>query len=421
MTVSARLPSLSGTVRVPGDKSIAHRALILAALADGESWIEGLPDGLDVKATRACLTRLGTRFDDDQGALRTVPSERWREGETLDAGNSGTTARLLAGALAARGCTATIVGDASLSRRPMERAAAPLRQLGANVELESGRLPARVTGAPLTAATWSAEVASAQVKSAFLLAALGARGESVYREAVATRDHLERMLPTFGVGVALHGGEARVCGPAHVQPGRVSVPGDPSSAAFLLTAAVLLPRSEVRVEGVLLNPLRTAFAGVLARAGADVTIEPDAMQAGPEPVGTLVARSSSLRALSVEADDVPRLVDELPLLVLAAAFAKGESRFAGLDELRHKESDRLAALTDLLTGLGVPHALVGDDLLVTGGGNVRECSFDARGDHRLAMLRHVVALLVPGMDAPPDPCIDASWPAFPAALADLRA
>lgn len=418
------LPRLLGATRVPGDKSISHRALILAGMAGSDSTIAGLPEGQDVLSTRRCLERLGVAFEGGARIVRVKPPPDWRPGHALDAGNSGTTARLLAGALAARRCAATITGDASLLRRPMERVAAPLRALGAAIDTTEGRLPVHVRGAALRAARWDAVIPSAQVKSAFLLGALGADGESAHREAVPTRDHLERMLPSFGI--ACHRddqGWFRVKG-ARPRGARVSVPGDPSSAATLLIAAAMLPGSELLVEGVSLNPLRLAFTQALLALGAQVEAGEEREGEGPEPAGILRVRAASeLLPLRIEACDAASLIDELPLLILASAFARGESRFEGLSELRVKESDRLQAMLDLLSALGVPHELEraadGESLVVRGGGDVRPCPVDARGDHRLAMVHEVLALRLPGQESPADPCVAVSWPGFHEKLAML--
>jgi len=420
--VSGSLPRLVGATRVPGDKGIAHRALLLAGMAGSESSISGLPDGLDVRSTRSCLEQVGVAFVGGARTVRVTPPAEWRPGHELDAGNSGTTARLLCGALAARRCSATIVGDASLMQRPMERVAAPLRALGADVQATGGRLPLHVRGVGLRAATWEGKVPSAQVKTAFLLAATGAPGESAYREAAPTRDHLERMLPLFGLRVERDGeGWLRLRG-GRPTGGRVSVPGDPSSAAALLVGAAMLPGSDLVVEGVLLNPLRLGFAAVLSRMGAEVVMASEEGLSKFEDVGSIRVRGpAELGPVTVTAEEIPSLVDEVPLLAAAAAFAVGESRFEGLAELRVKESDRLQAVGDLLAGLGVEHELEADALALKGGPSHRPCVLDAHDDHRLAMVHALVALRQPGCEVPVDPCVAVSWPGFHEKLAGLVA
>ncbi len=411
---------LRGATRVPGDKSIAHRALILAGMAGSDSTITGVPDGQDVLATRRCLQALGVVFEGGKRTLRVRPPQEFRPGHVLDAGNSGTTARLLAGALASRRCAAEIVGDASLTRRPMERVAAPLRALGAQVDTTGGCLPLRVRPAVLHATSWAGAVPSAQVKSAFLLAALGASGESAYAEAAPTRDHLERMLPAFGVTCGVRpGGEFRLRG-ARPSGGRVAVPGDASSAATLLIAAAMLPGSDVVIEGACLNPLRMGFVSVLERMGVPVVVEEERGPVVPEPVGTLrVTAPGELAPVTVESHETPSLIDELPMLLLAAARARGVSRFAGIAELRLKESDRLQAMSELFTALGVPHELATDEIAIDGGGPLRPCAVDARGDHRLAMVHAALALALPDQPDPRDPAVAVSWPGFHEKVAEL--
>lgn len=411
---------LVGATRVPGDKSIAHRALILAGMAGSDSTIAGLPEGLDVLSTRRCLEQVGVVFEGGVRVVRVKPPREWRPGHVLDAGNSGTTARLMAGALAARRCSAAVTGDASLLRRPMDRIASPLRALGAAVETTQGRLPLHVRGVGLQPGRFEATVPSAQVKSAFLLGALGAPGESSYFEPWATRDHLERMLPSFGVPLRSDAQGLHVSG-GRPRGARVSVPGDPSSAAALLVAAAMLPGSDVVVEGACLNPLRLGFVGVLRRMGAHVEATPEHV-GGDEPEGLLrVVAPAELRAVSVTADETPSLIDELPLLMLAAAFARGASRFEGLAELRVKESDRLGAMTALFAALGVAHDLESDALSVEGARDATPCDVDALGDHRIAMIHEILALRVPNQPSPRDPSVHVSWPGFHEKLASLRA
>ena len=395
---------LAGSTRVPGDKSTAHRAFILAALAEGPSRLAGCPDSEDVAATRRCLAELGHRIEQDGSSWVVHPAEDWRAGLRLDAGNSGTTARLLAGALAGRGVESTIFGDESLSRRPMERVAEPLRALGAGVSTTEGKLPLRIRGARLSPAAWTAKAPSAQIKTAFLLAALGADGVSTYHESVPTRDHGERLLVAFGADLARGpSGELHLTGGRPLRGREVSVHGDPSSAAVLITAAVLLPGSQIEVEDVDESPTRRGFVRVLNDMGAGLE---------ERAAGGIRACSSELVGARIPASEVPSLVDEVPLLALAAACAKGESVFEGLGELRLKESDRLAAVIELLEALGTPHELQGDDLRIEGGGALRPVDLDSRGDHRLAMLSAILALLVPGSAVREDPAVAVSWPAF---------
>lgn len=417
---------LRGSMRVLGDKSISHRAVLLAAAAEGVSHLEGLADSDDVRATVEAVRALGARLDLDVRADKNLAGTvvGWgrrgpaRPAGPIDCGNSGTTARLLMGLLAAWDIEVALVGDHSLSRRPMRRVMAPLAQMGASFDPpEAETLPVRMRGTrSLRAITYGTPVASAQVKSAVLLAGAQACGTTSLTEPARSRNHTELMLPEFGVPVATCGRAASVEGPAVLRAAHVRVPGDPSSAAFPLVAAVLVPGSAVRVEGVGLNPLRIGFLHVLARMGADVEIRSTGV-AGGEPYGIIAASgASALRGCEVAPDDFAGLIDEVPVLALAAARARGVTVFRGAGELRVKESDRLAAVTCGINRLGARARIEGDDLLIEGAPRpsvVRPVALDARGDHRLAMtwalagLTGAVPVEVAGFD-----CVSASYPGF---------
>ncbi|MCI0635739.1 MAG: 3-phosphoshikimate 1-carboxyvinyltransferase [Actinobacteria bacterium] len=410
---------------MPGDKSIAHRWLILAGIADGRSAIRELPEALDVKATARVLSRIlspeaGSGLDGwaskpapsahgdrstgndprppvppsldarssievegrGRGALH--PPER-----PLDCANSGTTMRLLSGVLASAPFESVLEGDASLSRRPMERVAEPLRRMGADVRTNGGRPPMVVRGAPLRGIEHVSEVPSAQVKSAVLLAGLAAEGETTVIEPAATRDHTERALRHLGAPIRT--AHRRVSLRAYQHEGfEASVPGDISSAAFLVAAAALTGRALV-VEGVGLNPTRSHVLEVLERMGVRVHLEQLEVELG-EPVGRLEVEScEGLAGTTVEAYELPLVIDEVPVLGLLAAHASGESRFAGARELREKESDRLNGVVEVIRALGGAAGVEGDDLVVAGGG-LQGGPADARGDHRMAMAIAVSAL-----------------------------
>jgi len=390
MSFAPRGP-LRGTARVPGDKSISHRALILAALAVGRSRIEGLSDGGDVQATIAALQAMGARIA--QGAdgaweIDGVGSGGLLQPETpFSLGNSGTSARLLMGLVASHRISATFTGDASLSRRPMARVADPLRRIGARID--GDRLPLTVEGAcPAPPVHHRLEIPSAQVKSALLLAALNAPGTSEVIESVPTRDHLERLLRLFGAEIEIDGARIALRGEAELRPQRIAIPGDASAAAFLAVAALVVPGSEIRIEGVGVNPGRTGIYEVLAEMGGDIVFE-NRRDAGGEPVADLVVRHSALEAVEVPPQIAPRMIDEYPILAVAAAFAAGTTRMRGLAELRLKESDRMAAMAPL-------GALAeDDDLLVTGSGGepiAGGFTIDPRLDHRVAMAFAVAGL-----------------------------
>jgi 3-phosphoshikimate 1-carboxyvinyltransferase len=394
---------LSGRLRVPGDKSISHRALMFGALAVGTTKIEGLLEGEDVLRTAAAMRLLGATVERmGEGAWRV--SGRGIGGLTepadvLDMGNSGTAARLICGLLAGHPIFAVMTGDASLRRRPMKRVTEPLTATGARfLTREGGRLPLAVEGArnPLPL-DHRLPVASAQVKSACLLAGLCAPGITRVVEPEATRDHSENMLRHFGatvqVGVEGHGRVIELTGQPELRAAPVMVPGDPSSAAFFVVAALVVPGSRLVIENVGLNPLRTGLFETLREMGAALTVS-NARTEGGEPVGDLVIRQGELRGIEVPAGRAPAMIDEYPVLAVAAAFARGVSRFRGLAELRVKESDRLAGTAALLTANGVKVEVEGDDLIVhgTGGAVPGGGTVATQMDHRLAMSALVMGL-----------------------------
>ncbi len=430
---------LNGRIRVPGDKSISHRALMLGALAVGETRIAGLLEAEDVLATARALGQLGAELRrDDEGLWRV-----WGRGlgglvapeDVLDLGNSGTGARLMMGILAGHPLTAVLTGDASLRSRPMARVAAPLQLVGATISAREGcRLPLTLTGSadPLPI-RYRLPVASAQVKSAVLLAGLNAPGETTVIEPEPTRDHSERMLRHFGAEVAVEdvvgdGAEIRqirLSGQPELSAAAVQVPGDPSSAAFPAVAALLLPGAEVTIEGVGLNPLRSGLYETLREMGAEIR-EEDPRELGGEPVADLVVRASSLSGVTVPAERAPRMIDEYPILAVAAACAEGQTVMEGLGELRVKESDRLASMAAGLTACGVKVEEGSDRLVVQGrggripGGNAAPIA--TRLDHRIAMSFLVLGLAaerpVTIDDGAP---IDTSFPGFARMMAGLGA
>ncbi len=394
---------LAGRVRPPGDKSVSHRALILNALAEGEARITGLLEGEDVLATAAALRALGAevaRESDGVWRVRGAGAAGWKSpAEPLDMGNSGTAARLLMGAAAAHPIEARFVGDASLSRRPMGRVLTPLTHMGAGAESEEGRLPVRLTGArPLKPLRWESPVASAQVKSALLLAGLGAEGETVVVEPHVSRDHTERMLPAFGVRVETEpmadGSLAhRLTGPARLRACDVRVPADPSSAAFLAAAVLVTADSAAELVDVMANATRDGFVRAAQAMGAGLAVEAGASEG--EALGAWRVASSALRGADPDPSDAASYIDEVPILAVLAAFAEGATRFHGVGELRVKESDRIAATSAMLRVNGVTVDEFEDGFTVHGagaggvpGGGVVE----AYGDHRIAMSALVLGL-----------------------------
>lgn len=421
---------LQGETRVPGDKSISHRAVLFASIARGSSRLTGVLDSADVRATIAAVVSLGAGLDMESlsdGQLDLV-IEGWGlegprpGGGPIDCGNSGTTARLLMGVLANAPFTFDLRGDESLSSRPMDRVAEPLRRMGAEILLSEGdTLPAYVHGGELRAIRYEMSMASAQVKSAILLAGLGAEGRTVVVEPAPSRDHTERLLPAFGVGVGRSRGDHScwVDGPVPLIASDVDVPGDPSSAAFLMAAALIVPGSSLTVSGVALNPTRTGFLRVLEAMGARVSAVPTGAS-GAEPSGSLEAQhGGSLRGTVVKASDIPSLIDEVPVLAVVATQASGVTRFEGVGELRVKESDRLAAVEEGLTALGATVRTGADWLEIEGPTRLVGCDLESRGDHRLAMAWAVAGL------AASSPVGVANWQAvdvsYPRFAADLEA
>jgi len=403
---------------VPGDKSISHRLAIFGALAEGDTWIDNFSSAADCASTLACLEALGVHIQ-REGA-RVGIRGRGFEGlkaprGPLDAGNSGSTLRMLAGVLAGRPFRSILTGDESLRRRPVERIATPLRAMGARAESVDGKPPLTIDGGKLHGIRWESPVASAQVKTAVLLAGLQAEGTTTVVEPSPSRDHTERLLAAFGVAVQRNGLAVSVHGGRTLRPAEAAVPGDASSAAFLVVAALILPDSEVRIEGVLLNPQRVAFVDVLRDMGAE--IETGLVVSEPEPVGWMVARSSALHGVTVSPSLVPGLIDEVPALAVAAACAEGDFVLTGAAELRVKESDRIAALAEGLTRLGASIEELPDGLIVHGGRPLRGALVRSRDDHRIAMALSVAGLVAEGVtEIEGAECASVSFPEFYAFL-----
>lgn len=389
---------LRGTVRMPGDKSISHRALILAACATGESTISGLLEGADVLATADAMRALGakiTRHNDgtnDDVIYKVIgvgPSGFHTPSAPLDFGNAGTGTRLVIGLVAGAAIEAQFIGDASLSSRPMGRVMRPLAQMGAQFSAQDGdRLPLTVHASQLIAADITPEIASAQVKSAILLAGLHVNGDTIVREPHLTRDHSENMLALFGASIERFEENqchvARLSGPVDLKATHIDVPGDPSSAAFPMIAALMVPGSDIVLQNMMLNRQRDGLVRVLQQMGADISFENPRHAAG-EQVADLRVRHSPLKAISVPADIAPDMIDEYPALAMVAACAEGTTHMAGLGELRVKESDRLAAIHDGLAANGVA-VESGDDWLSIKGGQLKGGSIVAtHHDHRIAM------------------------------------
>ena len=405
VTVHPAGRGLEGQVRVPGDKSISHRAAILAAMAEGESRVTGFSPSDDCARTVAALQAMGVELvrEDDTLLVRGRGCGWDEPAGVIDLGNSGTSMRLLAGVLAGMPGFRVLDGDESLRRRPMGRVVYPLREMGARIDgRRDGNLaPLAVRGGSLQGRSFAPAVASAQVKSCLLLAGLLASGETWVEEPLPTRDHTERMLPLAGVTVQRRGRAVGVAGPARLRGFELEVPGDPSAAAFLVVAACLVPGSRVVLPGVGVNPLRTGFLRVLSRMGARIEVEARAPSAAPgpcgegEPVADLEVRYSPLQGTDVDPEEVPSLIDELPVLAVAACAARGVTRVRGAAELRVKESDRLAAVAEELRRLGARITELPDGWVIEGPCRLRGGTVSSRGDHRLAMAWAVAGLIAP--------------------------
>jgi 3-phosphoshikimate 1-carboxyvinyltransferase len=432
---------LRGTLRPPADKSISHRAALIAAMGEGETAIEGYLDAADTRSTLAAVESLGARVAGaaapaagggdpasaqaaaGAGAALLVRGAGLRGARpaAIDVGNAGTLLRLLPGWLAGQAAGEwTLDGDESIRRRPVDRIAVPLREMGARIECEGGRLPPlRIGGAALHGIAYELPVASAQVKSCLLFAGLLADGETRIVEPQPTRDHSERMLRAAGADVGREG-DAVVVQPAErLGPERFVVPADFSSAAFLAVAALLVPGSEVTLTGVGLNPTRTGLLTILARMGARIEATPEGEEGG-EPAGTVVARASQLSGTEVGGAEVPLAIDELPLVALAACFAEGATTIRDSAELRRKESDRIETVAAALRALGAAVETFDDGMRIEGAGGLRGGAIDSHGDHRIAMLGAIAGLAsrdgveVSGMEA-----AAVSYPGFEADLGSL--
>jgi 3-phosphoshikimate 1-carboxyvinyltransferase len=407
--------SLDGHFAVPGDKSISHRALLLGAISDGDTHVRGWGRSGDTESTLGAVRALGAEVDElgsDELIVHGVGLRGLRSA-SIECNNAGTLARLVVGLLAFQDGTFTLTGDESLSVRPMERVAEPLRRMGAQVETTDGHLPLTITGGKLEAIDYELPVASAQIKSAVLLAGLGASGRTTVIEPQPTRDHTELMLKAAGVRVTTRPQSVSIDPPERLSLGSVDVPGDFSSAAPFIVAATLIPESRITIHDVNLNRRRTGLLDVLERMGGRVGILTRS-RIGAEQVGDIEVRAAELTATTIKSDEVPLLVDELPLFGLLAACARGESWVYGAGELRHKETDRIEALVDALRAIGVRAKAHEEGFSVTGvparpkGGKV-----DSRGDHRIAMLGAVAGLASrEGVEVLDAESVQVSFPGF---------
>lgn len=408
---------LRGTLTPPGDRSISVRAALFNALAEGEARVSNYGPGDDCASALAVLRGLGAAIEPSGDGFVIGDSPLSEPGDVLDAGNSGTVMRLSAGALAGLPFFSVLTGDASLRRRPMGRVVAPLREMGAAISArEGGRLaPLAIHGGELRGIRYTMPVASAQVKSCLLLAGLFAEGETVLEQPAVSRDHTERAFRAMGVPVEERGLELRM------RPGRlhaldVTVPGDISAAAFWMVAAACHPDAEVRAKGIGINPSRTGILDVLSAMGAGVTVENE-RDVGGEPVADVVVRSSELQAVEIAGDLIPRVQDEIPVLALAACFARGTTVVADAEELRVKETDRIRAIVTELRRLGADVEETPDGMTVSGGRALRGVEGENYGDHRMAMMLGVAGLVVEGRTTVEGDVASVTYPSF---WSDLR-
>ena len=422
--VISPMGSLTGTVRAPGDKSISHRALLLSALADGVSTITGLSAGHDVRGTAIIISQLGATIDSTDGGIIEIRGAGEHLGPSnsfLDCGNSGTTIRLVMGICAGIPGHHRLLGDPSLSRRPMDRVAIPLRLMGADIDGQGTRCtpPIEIEGSRLTGIDYLLPMASAQVKSAILLAGLLADGPTTVREAIPTRIHTEEMLLAAGVDIEVHtdASETQITvRPSRPRPSKWVIPADPSQAAFFVVAGLLGSQSAVDCTGLYPGPNRSGFLDVLDRMGASITRNSDA-----DGLLNVLARSTDLEGTEIAASEIPSL-DEVPILAIAAAAADGTTRFADVGELRVKESDRLMETVTLVNGLGAGARVVGDDLIIEGLGSPKafaHVTSDAHGDHRMAMSAAIAGAVGGGASIHGFESVATSYPGFLETLRSL--
>ena len=404
-----------GEITPPGDKSISHRAIILGSLARGKTKASGFLASQDTLATANAFRNMGVGVEVTAGEVEISGNGLFglREpGETIDAENSGTTARLLTGILSAQNFSSTITGDSSLRRRPMSRVTVPLRSMGARISGEGETLPLHITGSKLLGIDYESPVASAQVKSSLLLAGLYAAGRTSVTEPERTRDHTERMLRHFGVPVEASGTRVSVSPAVEFSGAELEIPSDISSAAFFIVAALINPGSEIMITNVGLNPLRTGALDILREMGADISVENHRERCG-EPVGDVIARHCTLRGVRIEGGSVSRAIDELPIVSVAACFAEGETIISGAGELRVKETDRISAMVGELSKLGADIRETPDGMVINGTEELCGARCESRGDHRVAMSLAVAAARARGETVIGDAeCVSVSFPEF---------
>lgn len=417
LTLTFSKPSLKGEIQVPGDKSISHRAIMFGSIAEGTTTVEGFLLGDDCLSTISCFRKMGVEIELDGKlvSIRSGGEASWKEpAEVLDTGNSGTTTRLIMGLLASSSFHSVVAGDASIAKRPMKRIINPLREMGADIRgRQDGQFtPLAIQGTQLKAIEYTLPVASAQVKSSILLAALKAEGKTVVIEPMPTRDHTEIMLEHFGASINRTAeGRIELEGGQKLTAAHVEVPGDISSAAFMIGAALITEKSTVKLTNVGINPTRTGILDVIEQMGADFDVEE--LETAGEPAADLTIRSSRLKGIEIGGDLIPRLIDEIPLIALIATQAEGRTVIKDAEELRVKETDRISAVVAELSKMGADIAATEDGMIINGPSKLHGASVKSYGDHRLGMMAAVAALIADGEVEIDDPdCIAVSFPNF---------
>ncbi|CEG22605.1 3-phosphoshikimate 1-carboxyvinyltransferase 1 [Planococcus massiliensis] len=417
LTLTFSKPSLKGEIQVPGDKSISHRAIMFGSIAEGTTTVEGFLLGDDCLSTISCFRKMGVEIELDgkSVSIRSGGEASWKEpAEVLDTGNSGTTTRLMMGLLASSSFHSVVAGDASIAKRPMKRIINPLREMGADIRgRQDGQFtPLAIQGTQLKAIEYTLPVASAQVKSAILLAALKAEGKTVVIEPMPTRDHTEIMLEHFGASINRTAeGRIELEGGQKLTAAHVEVPGDISSAAFMIGAALITEKSTVKLTNVGINPTRTGILDVIEQMGADFDVEE--LETAGEPAADLTIRSSRLKGIEIGGDLIPRLIDEIPLIALIATQAVGRTVIKDAEELRVKETDRISAVVAELSKMGADIAATEDGMIINGPSKLHGASVKSYGDHRLGMMAAVAAMIADGEVEIDDPdCIAVSFPNF---------
>ncbi len=412
----------SGKPIIPGDKSISHRALLFGALSKGQTVVTDILDSADVRSTAQCLKQMGVQIS-QKGRLTLIDGCGSRgllsPDSDLDCGNSGTTIRLLMGILASRNIEARLTGDSSLIRRPMKRVAEPLRKMGALISLTSDNFaPLIVVGRPLHGIHYELKVASAQIKTAIILAALNAEGTTSITGETQSRDHTERMLKDFGVHLDVSSHEIKIEGGQKLSATQVQVPGDPSTAAFWMAAAAMIPEASLRLENISLNPTRLGFARALERMGARVEMEVTSVQS--EPIGTIVVKPGELRGVQIGAEEIPSLIDEIPILAILGSQAEGTFEVSGAEELRVKESDRIEAIANGLRAMGAEIEVRRDGFRIQGRQRLKGARIETHHDHRIAMAFSIAGLVAQGQtEILNSDCAGVSYPEFYTTLRTL--